>query len=302
VHQSSGWAALAYALVLGKRTPPPGAPKAHHKPHNTTLVFLGTVLIWFGWFGFNGGSELAINIRALLATFNTNTAAAAGVLGWTLVDFIRTRGKFSVVGACSGAIAGLVGVTPAAGFVSIWIAALIGFLTAFIIAWLQNLNDWIGIDDGMEVFKLHGIGGMLGSFWTGIFAQQWVSMLDGAVDAPGGLDGNGVQIGHQLAEIVAIAAYSFTMSCIILLILKYIPGLHLRVTSEQELLGYDLDQFFDEQIGDYSLYDEMLRYKEQGTANVQHLHGQRSGSPDGGEGSGDNIEMGSINEMTKSDK
>lgn len=166
MHQASGWAALAYALILGKRTPPPGAPKAHHKPHNTTLVFLGTVLIWFGWFGFNGGSELSINIRALIACFNTNTAAAAGVLGWTLVDFIRTRGKFSVVGACSGAIAGLVGVTPAAGFVSIWIAALIGFLTAFIIAWLQNLNEWLHIDEGMEVFKLHGIGGILGSFFT----------------------------------------------------------------------------------------------------------------------------------------
>lgn len=111
-----------------------------------------------------------------------------------------------------------------------------------------------------------------------------------------------MQIGHQLAEICAIAAYSFVMSCIILLILKYIPGLHLRVTTEQELLGYDLDQFFDEQIGDYSLYDEMLKERVQGATHVQHLQGQRSGSPDGGEGSGDNIEMGSINEMTKSDR
>ena len=169
VHQASGWSALAYAFVLGKRKH--AGDKSHVKPHNTTLVFLGTVFIWFGWFGFNGGSTLNATVRAMLAAFNTNIAASTGMIGWVMVDFIKYR-KFSVVGACEGAIAGLVGITPAAGYVSIWLAALIGFLTAVVCALCQNLNNWLHIDEGMDVFKLHGVGGMVGSFLTGIFATE----------------------------------------------------------------------------------------------------------------------------------
>src|ERR1700712_5522087 len=130
----------------------------------------------------------------MMAAFNTNAAASTGVLGWVLVDYVRHKGKFSVVGACSGAIAGLVGITPAAGFVSPWIAALIGFLTSVVCALCTDLNKWIGIDEGLDVFKLHGIGGMVGSFLTGIFAQKWVSALDGASQYSGALDGVGVQV------------------------------------------------------------------------------------------------------------
>ena len=169
VHQASGWSALAYAFVLGKRKH--AGDKSHVKPHNTTLVFLGTVFIWFGWFGFNGGSTLNATVRAMLAAFNTNVAASTGMIGWVMVDYIKYR-KFSVVGACEGAIAGLVGITPAAGYVSIWLAAVIGFLTAVVCALCQNLNNWLHIDEGMDVFKLHGVGGMVGSFLTGIFATQ----------------------------------------------------------------------------------------------------------------------------------
>jgi Amt family ammonium transporter len=189
----------------------------------------------------------------MVAAFNTNTAASTGVLGWVLVDFIRYKGKFSVVGACSGAIAGLVGITPAAGYVSPWLAALIGFLTAVVCASVQDLNKWLHIDEGMDVFKLHGIGGMCGSFFTGIFAQQWVSSLDGATLAPGALDGVGVQVGKQLAEICAISTYSFVVTGILLLILKYIPYMHLRVSEEGEMVGLDIDQFFDESIDGFSL-------------------------------------------------
>lgn len=187
----------------------------------------------------------------MVAAFNTNTAASMGAIGWVMVDFIRTKGRFSVVGACEGAIAGLVGITPAAGYVSVWLAAVIGFLTAVGCALLQDINEWIGIDDGLYVFKLHGIGGMLGSFFTGIFADQAVSALDGVSLYPGGINGNGVQVGKQFAEITAISSYSFVVSCILLLALKYIPFMHLRVGEEAELKGLDLDQFFDEQIGDW---------------------------------------------------
>ncbi|KAF2164920.1 hypothetical protein M409DRAFT_56274 [Zasmidium cellare ATCC 36951] len=254
VHIASGWAGLAYAFVLGKRKH--AGEKSHGKPHNTTLVFLGTVLIWFGWFGFNGGSALNASIRSMYAAFNTNVAASTGVLGWVLVDYIRTKGKFSVVGACEGAIAGLVGITPAAGYVSFWLAALIGFLTAVVCASLQDLNKWLRIDEGLEVFKLHGVGGMMGSFLTGIFADETISALDGSSRYTGGINGNGVQVGKQFAEITAIASYSFVVSCILLLILKYIPGMHLRVSEEAEMRGLDLDQFFDEQIGEsWELFD-----------------------------------------------
>jgi Amt family ammonium transporter len=245
--------ALAYAFVLGKRVHK--GDRFHGKPHNTTLVFIGTVFIWFGWFGFNGGSALNASIRSMMAVFNTNTSACFGILGWTLVDYIRTRGHFSLVGACSGAIAGLVGITPAAGFVSVWIAGLIGFVTGAVCASCHNVDKWLRIDEGMDVFKLHGIGGMVGSFLTGIFAQGWISALDGASVYQGAMDGVGVQVGRQLAEICAISAYAFTVTCVLLYALKFVPGMHLRVTEEAEMIGLDLDQFLDEQIGDWSMLE-----------------------------------------------
>ncbi|KAK7914164.1 hypothetical protein PG985_011867 [Apiospora marii] len=254
VHIASGWSALAYALMLGKRRRDPAdQPQRHGKPHNTTLVFLGTVLIWFGWFGFNGGSALNASIRSMVAVFNTNTAACAGVLGWVLVDYFKHQRRFSLVGACEGAIAGLVGITPAAGYVSLWLAAVIGLVTGVACCLLEDVNDWLRIDEGMDVFKLHGVGGMVGAFLTGIFADQSISALDGVTLAKGAINGEGIQVGRQFAEITAISAYSFAVSCALLFIMKYIPGLHLRISEEAEHSGLDLDQFFDEQIGDWGL-------------------------------------------------
>jgi Amt family ammonium transporter len=213
----------------------------------------------------------------MLAAFNTNTAASTGMIGWVLVDYFKHGRRFSVVGACEGAIAGLVGITPAAGYVGVWLAAVIGFITAVVCALLQNLNEWLHIDDGMEVFKLHGVGGMVGSFLTGIFASSSISMLDGVTSAPGGIDGNGVQVGKQFAEITAISSYSFLVSCALLYILKFIPGMHLRITEEAEMKGLDLDQFFDEQIGDWGLFDELQRKKmELETSSPGSLHVQEA--------------------------
>lgn len=275
VHISSGWSALAYAFVLGKRKHT--GEKSHGKPHNTTLVFLGTVLIWFGWFGFNGGSALNATVRAMLAAFNTNTAASTGMIGWVIVDYIKHKRRFSLIGACEGAIAGLVGITPAAGYVSVWLAAVIGFVTAVVCALCQNVNEWLNIDEGLYVFKLHGIGGMVGSFLTGIFATASISMLDGVSSAPGGIDGNGIQVGKQFAEITAISAYSFLVSCALLYILKWIPGMHLRISEEDEAHGLDLDQFFDEQIGEWEFFHQLERRKMElaisapGTPPVQEV-------------------------------
>merc|ERR1712230_161647 len=271
VHISSGTAGLAYALVLGKRKR--FGEKHIYKPHNVTIIFLGTTLIWFGWFGFNGGSALNASIRFMMAIWNTNFAASCGVAGWVMMDYIKKR-KFSVVGACEGAIAGLVGITPAAGYVSVWCGAAIGFITAIVCASLEDLNKWIRIDEGLEVFKLHGIGGMCGAFLTGIFATNTVSMVDGT-EAPGGIDGNGLQIGYQVASICAITAYSFTVSCLLLLIMKYIPGLHLRVSEEVEINGLDGDHFFEEQIGEWAEFERHV--KSNGTPTAPSVNCMRAG-------------------------
>lgn len=163
-----------------------------------------------------------------------------------------------MVGACEGAIAGLVGITPAAGFVSCWLAACIGFLTSVACALLQDINKWLHVDEGMDVFKLHGIGGMIGAFLTGIFASSSIAALDGSTEAAGGIDGNGTQVGKQLAEVCAISAYSFLVSCGLLYILKWIPGMHLRVHVDAELVGLDRAQFVDEQIGERAILADLL--------------------------------------------
>ncbi|KAJ0425662.1 ammonium transporter AmtB-like domain-containing protein [Aspergillus carlsbadensis] len=253
VHIASGCASLAYAVVLGKRKGY-GEPSMK-RPHNTTLVFLGTIFIWTGWLGFNGGSTLSASVRGYLAIMNTNVAASTGILGWVLVDMIRNKGKFSLVGACEGAIAGLVGITPAAGCVTVWLGALIGFLTAVVCSLCKNINDWMRVDEGMDVFKLHGLGGMVGSFLTGIFADHYISALDGGSLIPGAINGEGVQVGKQLAEICAISAYSFVMTAVILMIMKYIPYVGVRVSEEAEFVGLDASFFVDEQVGDWSVLE-----------------------------------------------
>jgi Amt family ammonium transporter len=150
--------------------------------------------------------------------------------------------------------------------VSPWIAGLIGFITAVVVALCQNINKWLRIDEGMDVFKLHAIGGMVGSICTGIFAQSWVSALDGVTIASGGLDGVGIQVGRQFADITSISAYSFVVTYILLMILKFIPGMHLRVTDEAEMIGLDIDQFFDEQIGDWSMFEQHGMTFSEGTS------------------------------------
>ena len=138
---------------------------------------------------------------------------------------------------------------------SLWSAAAIGLITAGVVCSLKNVNKWLHIDDGLEVFKLHGIGGMVGGFLTGIFATSRISALDGGSAYSGAIDGNGIQIVKQLGEICAISAYSFSVSFCLLMILKYVPGLHLRVTDEVEIMGYDLDQFHEETIGEWALWE-----------------------------------------------
>ena len=253
VHMTSGMSALAFALILGHRKEHgSGSHVPFHKPHNTTLVMIGTSLIWFGWFGFNGGSDLTLNLRATVAFANTGFAAATGALGWGLVDkFYRKR--FSLTGFCSGVISGLVAITPASGHVPIWSSLIIGFTGGALISSLGWVNDLLRIDDGLDVFKIHGIGGIYGALCTGVFAADYIIALDGSSSQGGWITGHWIQMGYQLAEICAICAWSFCISFICLYAMKYIPGLHLRVNEESELLGLDEVELLEEHIGDYTL-------------------------------------------------
>ncbi|KAK9479381.1 ammonium transporter AmtB-like domain-containing protein [Lipomyces japonicus] len=261
VHIASGTGALAYALVIGRRIEhnKPGKRNPKYVPHNPTLVFLGTWMIWFGWFGFNGGSTFNASVRTSYVLFNTNLAAAMGVIGWSLCDYVLYRGRFSLVGACQGCIAGLVGITPAAGFVPVYFACLIGFLTAVAVRLCENINEWLRIDEGMEVFKLHTIGGITGALLTGLFSANWVSMLDFATDESGWVDQHYIQLGYQLAEVCSIVGYTFVVSVILLLIIDHIPGLKFRVPEHMEVEGLDHHLLFEEGMGDFEFAETLKR-------------------------------------------
>ncbi|KAG0694790.1 ammonium transporter AmtB-like domain-containing protein [Suillus ampliporus] len=248
VHISSGTAALAISLYLGKRRGY-GTERLAYKPHNTTYVILGTVFLWFGWFGFNGGSALSANLRATQACIVTNLAASVGGLTWMFWDY-RLERKWSVVGFCSGAISGLVAITPGSGFVGSPAAVLFGFMAGTVCNFATQLKFIFKYDDTLDIFASHAIGGIVGNILTGLFAQASVAGADGITVIPGGwLDQNYRQLGIQLADSVSGLAYSFVMTTIILWIMHFIPGLRLRCDEETEILGVD-----DAEMGEFA-YD-----------------------------------------------
>ncbi|EHK49497.1 uncharacterized protein TrAtP1_010727 [Trichoderma atroviride] len=256
VHMSSGACALAYSIMLGKRTGYNKNRGLPYRPHSVTNVVVGTVFLWVGWFGFNGGSALGMNLRAIMACFVTNLAASVGGVTWILLDY-RLERKWSTIGFCSGAIAGLVAITPASGYVTPWASFIIGVVGAICCNFATKLKFLIGVDDALDIFAVHGIGGMVGNILTGIFGTSSIANLDGSTFGPiGWVNGHWVQLGNQLAGVCAIFGYSFTLSCIILFLMNLIPGLSLRVTVEDEDVGVD-----DCQLGEFAYdYVEMRRH------------------------------------------
>ncbi|KFA51316.1 hypothetical protein S40293_04374 [Stachybotrys chartarum IBT 40293] len=257
VHIASGTCALAYSLMLGKRTGYASNRGLPYRPHNVTNVVLGTVFLWVGWFGFNGGSALGMNIRAILACYNTNLAAAVAGLVWVLLD-LRLDRKWSTIGFCSGAISGLVAITPAAGFVAPWGALVIGVVGGAACNLATKLKFLIGVDDALDIFAVHGVGGIVGNILTGLFATSWVWDLDGLGPYPplGWVDRNYVQLGYQLAGTCAAFAWSFVLTCLILFLLNLVPGLSLRASAEMEEIGMD-----DYQLGEFAYdYVEVTRH------------------------------------------
>ena len=168
VHISSGSAALAYSLMLGKRRGH-GTHELNYRPHNVTHVVIGTVFLWVGWFGFNAGSALAANLRAVMAAVVTNLAASVGGVTWCLLDF-RLEKKWSTVGFCSGVVAGLVAITPGSGFVPAWAAVVFGVVGASACNYGTKIKFLLGIDDALDIFAVHAIGGLVGNVLTAFFA------------------------------------------------------------------------------------------------------------------------------------
>ncbi len=232
VHISSGISALAAALVIGKRK---GYGHQPMPPHNLPMTVMGASLLWFGWFGFNAGSALAANGLAAHAFTTTNTATAAAALGWMFTEW-SSRGKPTVLGAASGAVAGLVAITPAAGFVTPMAAIVIGALAGVFCYTACNLKTRLGYDDSLDVVGVHAVGGTWGALATGLFATKLVN--EGGGD--GLFYGNPKQLGIQLLAVVVTWVLAFVMTVIILKVLDAVMGL--RVSEEDEMAGLDLSQ------------------------------------------------------------
>ncbi len=233
VHVSSGISALVLALLLGKRI---GYNHKPIRPHNLPFTVLGAALLWFGWFGFNAGSALAADGLAATAFVNTNTATAAAGLAWALIEW-RHNGSPTILGAATGAVAGLVAITPACGFVNPMNAMLIGIIVAFVcyIA-VAVMKGKLGYDDSLDAFGVHGVGGTVGTLLTGIFAQKAIN----PAGADGLLFGNLHTFGIQCLMLVVTVVFAAIMTFIIFKIVDAAIGM--RVEEKNEIIGLDLTQ------------------------------------------------------------
>ena len=227
VHTSAGFAALASVLFIGKRKIKKGEKLA---PHNVTYVALGAALLWFGWFGFNGGSALGSNGLAAVAFVNTDIAASLAMVTWMILDCTR-EGKPNMVGAMTGAVAGLVTITPAAGYVQPWAAAIIGIICAFVCYTAVQLRTKWGWDDALDVWGVHGVGGALGTILVGVFAAFAVNHVSGLIE------GNVHQFLIQLLGASLAIVYSVVVTVILLWLVNLITPV--RVSEEIEITGLD---------------------------------------------------------------
>jgi len=241
VHISSGVSALVCALYLGKRQ---GFPSESMKPHNLVLSVIGACLLWVGWFGFNAGSALSAGGGASSAFVATHFAAAAATLGWVLVEWLRD-GKASMLGAITGAVAGLVGITPAAGFVTPMPALVIGFLTGVFCYFMVAITKQkFGYDDSLDAFGVHGVGGTVGAILTGVFATSVIADAPGGWTGLGLVDGNAFQVVNQGLGVLLTWVLAIVATYIILKICDLTVGV--RVEAEEEVQGLDLSMHGEE--------------------------------------------------------
>ncbi|MCA9052698.1 MAG: ammonium transporter [Planctomycetaceae bacterium] len=241
VHILSGVSALVCALVMGKRL---GFGQEPMPPHNLTYTTIGAAMLWVGWFGFNAGSALGANAAAVNALVATHMAAAAGVIGWALLEWLQ-RGHPSLLGGCSGAVAGLVCITPAAGAVTPVAGLVMGLLGGVVCYWAcTKLKNTFGYDDSLDAFGVHGMGGTLGALLTGVFATKAVTNASLGSDISGLLEGNPAQMWPQAAGVLATIAIAIVGTLVLLKVLDAVMGL--RVSQDEEIRGLDLTQHGEE--------------------------------------------------------
>jgi Amt family ammonium transporter len=224
VHATAGFAALASVFYVGKRR------DTFSPPNSIPLVAIGTGLLWFGWYGFNAGSELDVDAITTLAFLNTDVAASFAAITWLVVEWIRGR-KPKFVGLMTGAVAGLATITPAAGFVPLWAAMIIGISAGFVCYWAVHLKNKLGWDDALDVWGVHGVGGMLGTILLGVFAYSSINGQSGLLDG---------DAGFFIKEVVAVfgsAAYAFIFTYVMLAIINFITPV--KVTESDEHAGID---------------------------------------------------------------
>ena len=237
VHMSAGWAALAGAILLGRRKS--HIAREEHTPANIPFVLLGTGMLWFGWFGFNAGSALAANGTAAMAFATTNTASAAAMIAWMFLDWMLGK-RPSALGGCIGAVVGLVAITPAAGFVTVRESLMIGLVASVISNIAVHFRTKSTLDDTLDVFPCHGVGGMVGMVATALFAA------DGGVFHTSGPEKFTLFTNHMIA-LVIVSVFAFVGSLILYKITDLI--IRLRVTDEQEVVGLDLSQHGETALG-----------------------------------------------------
>jgi len=238
VHISSGFSALVCAMMIGRRL---GHGQTPMPPHNLTYTCIGAALLWVGWFGFNGGSSLAANAQGVNAFVATHLAAAAGVVSWAGAEWVL-RGKASILGACSGAVAGLVCITPACGMVLPQWGIVMGFAAGLVCFYACNMKAKFGYDDALDAFGVHGVGGVLGALLTGVFATE--AVIPGRTGPQGLLEGNVQQLFNQAVGVVAAAAIGVVGTALILKVIDLTIGL--RVTDDEEHQGLDVTQHGEE--------------------------------------------------------
>jgi Amt family ammonium transporter len=241
VHVTSGVSALVTALYLGKRI---GYPKEAMQPHSVVLSFIGACLLWVGWFGFNAGSALAAGTLATSAFVATHFGAAAAAIGWSAAEWLR-NGKPSCLGAISGAVAGLVAITPASGFVTpisaLWIGLIAGAFCFFMVVKVKAV---FGYDDSLDAFGVHGAGGTLGAILTGLFANSVINPVYGKGVATGLIEGNRHQLLNQTVGVAIAWGLAIVGTLAILVLVDKTIGL--RVSAEDEATGLDLSQHGEE--------------------------------------------------------
>lgn len=266
VEIGSGMGGLAYSWVLGRRQK---RELINFRPHNVSLVGLGTSLLWFGWIGFNGGSAFGANLRAIFAVWNSMIAAAFGGIVWCLLDY-RINRRWSMVGLCSGTIAGLVAATPSSGYLHPWASVIVGVVSGVLCNFATKLKFLFHVDDALDLFAEHAIGGIIGLLFNSVFASSTIMAMDGVTTAVP--DEWVKQLYKQFAYICATSAYTFVFTALIAKTVDAIPGLSLRCTKQDEILGMD-----EVEIGEFATdYIEIRRDVTDKTFFLEELKKRKS--------------------------